>query len=143
MGDGDPVALVERTVPVEVDGKRFSVRVWLPDLPVVVAGGGWAAGAGTSGAKRPRARASSGATGGGSGTVTAPMQGTIVKVNVEVGTTVAVDDTLLVLEAMKMEQTTRSPADGVVKQVLVREGDQVTAGQTLIVMEETSVKVMP
>ncbi len=135
VGDGDPVALVERTVPVEVDGKRFSVRVWLPDLPVVVAGGGGAAGAGTSGAKRPRSRAGSGATGGGSGTVTAPMQGTIVKVNVEVGATVALDDTLLVLEAMKMENSIKAEIAGVVKEIRVKPGDTVGGGDVLMVVE--------
>ena len=66
----------------------------------------------------------------------APMPGKVVKVLVKDGESVKSGQTLLVLEAMKMEQTTRSPADGVVKKVLVREGDQVTAGQILIVMEE-------
>ncbi len=66
----------------------------------------------------------------------APMPGKVVKVLVKDGETVKSGQTLLVLEAMKMEQTTRSPADGVVKKVLVREGDQVTAGQILVVMEE-------
>ncbi|MDP3505326.1 MAG: biotin carboxylase N-terminal domain-containing protein [Myxococcales bacterium] len=65
----------------------------------------------------------------------APMPGKVVKVNVKDGDTVKRGQALLVLEAMKMEQTTTSPDDGVVKQVLVREGDQVTAGQVLIVME--------
>jgi acetyl/propionyl-CoA carboxylase alpha subunit len=66
----------------------------------------------------------------------APMPGKVVKVLVKDGEAVKSGQTLLVLEAMKMEQTTRSPADGVVKKVMVREGDQVTAGQILIVMEE-------
>ena len=66
----------------------------------------------------------------------APMPGKVVKVLVKDGESVKSGQTLLVLEAMKMEQTTKSPADGVVKKVLVREGDQVTAGQILIVMEE-------
>jgi len=65
----------------------------------------------------------------------APMPGKVVKVNVKDGEAVKRGQALLVLEAMKMEQTTTSPDDGVVKQVLVREGDQVTAGQVLIVME--------
>ena len=65
----------------------------------------------------------------------APMPGKVIKVLVKDGEAVKSGQTLLVLEAMKMEQTTRSPADGVVKKVLVREGDQVTAGQILVVME--------
>ncbi len=66
----------------------------------------------------------------------APMPGKVVKVNVKPGDAVKAGATLLVLEAMKMEQATRSPADGVVKAVLVREGDQVTAGQILVTLEE-------
>ncbi len=66
----------------------------------------------------------------------APMPGKVVKVLVKDGDAVKAGQTLLVLEAMKMEQATRSPTDGVVKQVLVREGDQVTAGQILVVMNE-------
>ena len=66
----------------------------------------------------------------------APMPGKVVKVLVKDGEAVKSGQTLLVLEAMKMEQTTRSPADGTVKKVMVREGDQVTAGQILIVMDE-------
>ncbi len=66
----------------------------------------------------------------------APMPGKVVKVLVGNGEKVKSGQVLLVLEAMKMEQTTRAPADGVVKEVKVREGDQVTAGQVLVVMEE-------
>lgn len=66
----------------------------------------------------------------------APMPGKVVKVNVKDGEAVKAGQVLLVLEAMKMEQATRSPSDGVVKKVMVRQGDQVTAGQILVVMEE-------
>jgi 3-methylcrotonyl-CoA carboxylase alpha subunit len=66
----------------------------------------------------------------------APMPGKVVKVNVKDGQAVKQGEVLIVLEAMKMEQTTTSPVDGVVKQVLVSEGEQVTSGQILIVMEE-------
>ena len=71
---------VERQVDVEVNGKRFDVRLWVPDIaPTVVAGGArrWPA-------SRPVAAAGGGG-GSGSGDVTVPMQGTIVKVLVEVG----------------------------------------------------------
>jgi biotin carboxyl carrier protein len=66
----------------------------------------------------------------------APMPGKVVKVHVKDGEAVKAGQVLLVLEAMKMEQATRSPADGVVKKVMVREGEQVTAGQILVVMNE-------
>ncbi len=65
----------------------------------------------------------------------APMPGKVVKVMVKAGDSVKSGQALLVLEAMKMEQTTTAPADGVVQKILVQEGEQVTAGQVLIVME--------
>ncbi len=70
------------------------------------------------------------------GGLIAPMPGKVVKVHVKPGDAVKAGDTLLVLEAMKMEQATRSPRDGVVKEVRVREADQVTAGQILASLEE-------
>ncbi len=70
------------------------------------------------------------------GGLMAPMPGKVVKVAVVSGQAVARGAVLLVLEAMKMEQTTVSPVAGTVKEVLVREGEQVTAGQVLVVMEE-------
>ncbi len=70
-----------------------------------------------------------------SGGFIAPMPGKVLQVNVVEGQTVKRGQPLLVLEAMKMEQTTSSPTDGTVKQVLVKVGEQVTAGQTLVVME--------
>jgi acetyl-CoA/propionyl-CoA carboxylase biotin carboxyl carrier protein len=127
---GEAPARVEHLVPVEVDGKRFAVKVWLPEVAAVTATGPAAA------ARRPRARAAAAsATGSGSGTVTAPMQGTIVKVNVTVGQTVVVDDTVLVLEAMKMENTIKSEVAGVVKEVRVQPGDTVGGGDVLVIIE--------
>ena len=98
--DGEAAPLVERSTTVEVNGKRFDVKMWVPESAPVVAGGGGAAKA------KPRARAAGGAAGGGaagSGNVEVPMQGTIVKVLVEVGASVEVGQAIVVLEAMKME----------------------------------------
>jgi acetyl-CoA/propionyl-CoA carboxylase biotin carboxyl carrier protein len=124
---GPETALSERTVPVEVDGKRFSVRVWLPDAPT------------TESAKTGRrlARPRSGATGGGGGdgTVSAPMQGTIVKVMVSAGDTVEPGQALLVLEAMKMENHINTERGGTVKEVRVSAGDNVGTGDVLVVIE--------
>jgi acetyl-CoA/propionyl-CoA carboxylase biotin carboxyl carrier protein len=125
-------ALVERTVPVEVDGRRFSVRVWLPDAPVVAAGRATAPAART----RPKlTQTSSGGGGGGDGTVTAPMQGTIVQVLVEVGAQVEVGQAILVLEAMKMENHINAERAGEVKEIRVSAGDSVGTGDVLAVIE--------
>lgn len=68
------------------------------------------------------------------GSVTAPMPGTILKVHVSVGDTVAVGDVLLMLEAMKMENEISSPVSGVIREVHVREGQSVNAGDVLVVI---------
>ena len=69
------------------------------------------------------------------GTLTAATPGTVVKVMVEVGAQVKAGETLLVVEAMKMEQRLSAPADGTVTAVLVEQGDAVGQGDTLIRLE--------
>ena len=68
------------------------------------------------------------------GAILAPMPGTILSVAVQVGASVTKGQTLLVLEAMKMENEIQAPADGVVQQVNVSQGLSVNAGDTLIVL---------
>ena len=85
--------------PVEVNGKRFSVKLWLPDVDHGRGDGRRA----RRGARGPKPAAVGGGGGGGDGTISAPMQGTIVKVLVEAGDTVEAGQAVLVLEAMKME----------------------------------------
>ena len=69
------------------------------------------------------------------GSLTSPMPATVRKVAVEPGSVVKKGDTLLVLEAMKMELPVRAPADGVVKKVSCREGDLVQPGVPLVEIE--------
>ena len=117
-----------RVVPVEVDGRRFSVKLWLPEIGPAPSG---------SPRKRaPRPKVASGGGGGGApGAVSAPMQGTIVKVLVSEGDTVEVGRSLLVLEAMKMENHINAEAAGTVSEVRVNAGDTVGAGDVLVVIE--------
>jgi acetyl-CoA/propionyl-CoA carboxylase biotin carboxyl carrier protein len=79
----------------------------------------------------------SGGSGGSanSGEVAAPMQGTIVKVSVEVGQEVAVGDSVVVLEAMKMENQITAEKAGKVTKVNVKVGDKVGSGDILVVIE--------
>ena len=124
--DDEAEPKVRRDVDVEVNGKRFSVAMWVPES---------ADSAGPARSKpkrRRRSAASSGGSGGGSGTVAAPMQGTVVKVNVAVGDTVAAGDALLVLEAMKMENNIAAEVAGTVSAVNVAAGDAVGAGDVLV-----------
>jgi biotin carboxyl carrier protein len=63
------------------------------------------------------------------------MPATVVKVLVEPGARVVKGDTLLVLEAMKMELPVRAPRDGVVKSVACRQGELVQPGVNLLELE--------
>jgi acetyl-CoA/propionyl-CoA carboxylase biotin carboxyl carrier protein len=127
--DGAP-ARVERDVDVEVDGRRYQVRLWVPDASPVVA---------TTAASRPtRARPSAGSAGqgggAGSGQVTVPMQGTIVKVLVGVGDSVEAGQAVTVLEAMKMENNITADTAGTVTEIKVKPGDAVGAGDVVVVI---------
>ncbi len=66
--------------------------------------------------------------------ITAPMPGTILKVNAAVGDAVKAGQVLIVLEAMKMENEILSPKDGVIKQVLTSKGSSVDTGAPLVVL---------
>lgn len=80
--------------------------------------------------------ANNGAAGkAGAGTVKAPMPGLVVKVLVKEGMQVVEDEKLIVIEAMKMENTLKSPVTGVVKSVKVIEGQAVEKGAVLIEIE--------
>ena len=68
----------------------------------------------------------------GAKTVTAPLPGSITKISVKVGDTVAAGDTVLMMEAMKMENSISAEFGGTVKAILCKEGDQVQSGQALV-----------
>ena len=67
--------------------------------------------------------------------ITAPIPGSIVKINCKVGSTVNVDDTIMLLEAMKMQNEIRATANGTVKEIFVKEGDAVMEGTELILIQ--------
>ena len=76
-----------------------------------------------------------GVTGPQSNLVSAPMPGTVLKVHVQEGETVKAGKPLVVLEAMKMENSLTAPYDATVRAVHVREGDRVAGGAVLIELE--------
>ncbi len=67
-------------------------------------------------------------------TVTAPMPGTIISVEVSTGTVVSTGQTLLILEAMKMENEIKAPCDGIIREVNVSPGTSVNVGDVLVVL---------
>ncbi len=84
-------------------------------------------------AAAPAAPAAAAVTGAGEA-VTAPMPGTILKVNVSNGQAVKAGQVLIVLEAMKMENEILAPKDGTVTQVAVQKGSNVDTGAPLVVI---------
>ncbi|MDB5241666.1 MAG: acetyl-CoA carboxylase biotin carboxyl carrier protein subunit [Spirosoma sp.] len=65
-------------------------------------------------------------------TLKAPMPGLIVGINVTVGDTISKGDSLLILEAMKMENNLKAPGDGTIKAIRAQKGDRVEKGQVLV-----------
>ncbi len=143
VGDGDDEEVVRREFTVEVNGKRFEVD--LEERGATLPAGGASAEAGGDGTD-----GAGGGSGGGGGTatetvesgdgvtgeqVTADMQGTVLSVAVKPGDTVETGDTLLVLEAMKMENDIEATNGGTVSEVAVVEGDSVDMGDLLVVLD--------
>jgi acetyl-CoA/propionyl-CoA carboxylase biotin carboxyl carrier protein len=126
--DDDGKVLQELTA--EVAGRRVQVKMWLPE------GAGAAVGTGAkAGSKKRRGGGGSAVGAAGSGTVTVPMQGTIVKVLVAAGDQVEEGQTLCVLEAMKMENAVNADKAGTIKEVKVATGDSVSAGDIVAIIE--------
>ncbi|MGM0618505.1 MAG: biotin/lipoyl-containing protein, partial [Actinomycetota bacterium] len=126
--EADPDA--GREVTVEVDGRRVAVRLF-GDLPA-----GGSAPAPTAGPRRRRAGSGGGAAVASSEDLVAPMQGTVIEVSVAVDAVVAEGDTLLVLEAMKMENAVKAHRAGVVTSLPVSAGEVVQPGAILARIED-------
>ncbi|MGB1381259.1 MAG: acetyl/propionyl/methylcrotonyl-CoA carboxylase subunit alpha [Ilumatobacteraceae bacterium] len=122
--EGESEPLVERTTTIEVNGRRFAVRMWVPETVGVAA----------AAPKRAKRAGGGSSSGGGSGQVTVPMQGTIVKVLVEVGQSVEAGQAVVVLEAMKMENQISADVSGTIAEVKVSAGDTVGGGDTVVVI---------
>jgi len=108
---------------VEVDGKRFTVKVLEPEQP-------WR--------ELARARAERSRLGGGGGgnAVVSPMQGTVLSVAVADGDAVEEGAVVCIVEAMKMENEVRAPRGGVVSGLAVAAGQAVTSGQVICRLED-------
>ena len=126
--DNDDAPMVERTTTVEVNGRRFNVKLWVPESAATTT---------VAKSKKPvrSAAAASAGAGGGSGKVSVPMQGTIVKILVEIGQAIEAGQTVVVLEAMKMENQIEATKTGKVTAINVTVGATVGAGDVVVVIE--------
>ncbi len=125
---------IEGTGHVEDDLKPYYVKVdnvleevyleTLTEMVPTLDGRSIDSGKVSKGSKRPKARNDS--------DVTTPMPGRIVAVNVKEGDTVAAGDTVVTVEAMKMENPVHAPVAGTVKAIYVAEGDTVNPDECLI-----------
>ena len=129
---GARAARAARARPSRSTASASTSALWVPESAGVAV-----APAGARPRRRKPRRAAGGGGGGaaGSGDVTVPMQGTIVKVLVEVGQEVEVGQAIVVLEAMKMENQIAAEKAGTVKEIKVAPGDTVGGGDVVAVIE--------
>jgi acetyl-CoA/propionyl-CoA carboxylase biotin carboxyl carrier protein len=121
--------MVTRDYKVEVSGKLFDVKV----IGEAVAG----AAAPAAGGRKPpkRERKAGGSAAASSSALSAPLQGTILKVAVAEGAEVAEGDLICVIEAMKMENEITAHRSGKVTAVNVAEGAAISAGDIIAIIE--------
>ena len=123
-----------KTAKVTVNGKPFEVElpepVKTPSRPKKVEAPAPASPAAPASnqerAKKPKAAAGTGTK------VLAPLPGTITDVKVNVGDTVKTGDTVVILEAMKMQNNIEAECDGTITSILVSRGDTVMEGAALV-----------
>ena len=127
--DTDAEGRVAKSVTAEVNGQRYDMTLYLPETAVV------AVGAAPGGQKKTRRSGGGAAAVGQAGAVTAPMQGSIVKVMVATGDTVEAGQTICILEAMKMENPITAGAAGTVTDLKIAAGDSVAGGDVICVIE--------
>ncbi|GAY10046.1 acetyl/propionyl/methylcrotonyl-CoA carboxylase subunit alpha [Pseudonocardia sp. N23] len=124
-GDEESDEAPRQSVVVEVGGRRLEVS--LPGDLAIGNGGGGAA----KPAPRKRGKSGGGGTKASGDSVTAPMQGTIIKVAVSDGDTVSAGDLVVVLEAMKMENPVTAHKDGTVTGLSAEPGASITQGSVI------------
>jgi len=124
----EPVA--ERAMVAEVGGRRFDVRLFIPEKDLGPAG--------APAPKPKRERRGGGhhgsANGGATGEVHSPMQGTVLSVAVEAGQEVAEGDVICIIEAMKMENEVTAHTGGTISAVNVEAGQSVAADEVIAVI---------
>jgi biotin carboxyl carrier protein len=123
---------------ITVNGKTYEVAVeevgGAPSAPVFSASAAPRAASPAPKAAPAPVAAPAPAPAGGEEMVSAPMPGTILDIKVTEGQAVKAGDTLVILEAMKMENEIVSPSDGIVKGIHTTKGTSVSSGDALITL---------
>lgn len=117
-------------IPFEVELKQPINPATMPHKPVVTPPHPQPASTVEAKQEKPAVKESSSGT-----KITAPLPGTITEIKVKVGDTVKDGDTVVVLEAMKMQNNIEAEGNGTVTAILVNKGDTVMEGDTLITIE--------
>lgn len=137
------ITLGKKTYEVEVEkGKAILAAEYEAAAPAAPAAAAPVVAATPAAPTAPRAaapkaapKAGAAASGGTAGAVEAPMPGTVIRVDVNVGDAVKKGQTLCVVEAMKMENEIPSPADGTVAEIPSPAGTHVDTGAVLVVIK--------
>jgi acetyl-CoA/propionyl-CoA carboxylase biotin carboxyl carrier protein len=124
QGTTGPLRTTDRVRTVEVDGRRFEVRLSEPEPE-------WRALA----RRRQERTRHGGAGAGGSDAVVSPMQGTVLSVSVSDGDEVEPGQVICVVEAMKMENEVHAHRAGTVRSLSVEAGKPITTGQVICAIE--------
>jgi acetyl-CoA/propionyl-CoA carboxylase biotin carboxyl carrier protein len=120
---GVAASVREAVRAIEVDGRRFEVRILEPEPAFAEL------------ARRRRERTRAGASiAGGRDAVVSPMQGTVLSVEVAQGDEVETGQVICVVEAMKMENEVHAPRSGRVSDLSVKAGDPVKTGQVICII---------
>ncbi|MCP9757576.1 biotin/lipoyl-binding protein [Lacihabitans sp. CCS-44] len=114
---GEILSVKVKVYNVEIDGERFQVQI-KNELDQILD---------NMGLNKPKVSKIK--------SIKAPMPGLVIEINVEEGQTVAENDKILILEAMKMENVIKIPHEAVVKKINIVKGQAVDKGQVLIELE--------
>jgi acetyl-CoA/propionyl-CoA carboxylase biotin carboxyl carrier protein len=123
IAKGSDGRLRERVAAVELDGRRFDVRLLVPEPPWVELA-----------ERRRRRSAAHGPGAGGRDAIVSPMQGTVLSVEVADGDSVSAGQVICIVEAMKMENEVHAVRDGLVTELSVAVGEPVRTGQVICVL---------
>jgi len=113
----------EEIYTVEVEGQKYTVTV---------SDGGELSGLTPIGASTDDKQSSPPTVPSGGEAVIAPLAGTVIKISVSAGQKIIKGDTIMILEAMKMETNISAPQDGIISSITAREGDKVSVGDSLL-----------